>query len=461
MKDNVTEYLDKRADLETRPLVAGTLEGIEQVVVIPVLAERNCVFKALASLGRNPQPDLDKTLVICVVNNRKEPYAARAEIEDNKETLTLLERLVQGGTASVPAELEPASIRLGYIDAASPGNELPRKGGVGLARKIGLDWGVAVLRDAPSEPPRLLFSLDADTLAAPNYLGAVRTFFAEQSAWAAVVAYAHRLDGPGDEAAAIQCYELFLRYHVMGLSYARSPYAFPSIGSTMVCRVEAYAAVAGMNTRQGGEDFYFLQQLAKTGGVSRIFSTTVFPSSRPSRRAPFGTGMRVQRFLDGAHDEYRLYDPRSYRILKEWFALVAASLDRDASFLRAGAQAIAPQLVDFLDINRFSSVWPRLRRNSSGPDALHAQFHRWFDGFKTLKLLHFLRDNGFPQQDMFPAIKQLLAMAESPKPPVNWRTIREDRAAQKALLEHLRWYAERHPPPWPVFEPATRGKKHR
>lgn len=448
MRDKIAEYLAKRADLKTRPLVAGPLDDVRQVVVIPALAERDFLFDTLGSLARNPQPDLDKTLIICVVNNRAEPYTDKADIENNRETLALLEGYVRRARTEAVSGAEIECLRLGYIDASSPRNELPPKDGVGLARKLGLDWGAAILGRTRTESPRLLFSLDADTLVEPNYLPAVHAFFSQRhSDWAAVAAYAHRLEGASEEIAAIVCYELFLRYHALGLSYARSPYAFPSIGSTMVCTAEAYAAVSGMNRRQAGEDFYFLEQLAKTGSVARIFTTTVFPSSRRSHRAPFGTGRRVHRFRQRAHDEFRLYHPSSYRILKEWLTLVGSSLERDAAFLLCGAQAIDPLLVAFLKTANFDGTWDRLQQHSRNLRHRRAQFHRWFDGLKTLRLLHFLRDNGYPDQDMSDAIRRLLDMAGAPKCPIPWRTLREDLDSQKALLEHLRWYAERQTPP--------------
>ena len=119
---------------------------------------------------------------------------------------------------------------------------------------------------------------------------------------------------------AICCYEIFLRAYVMGLSFAGSPYAFHAIGSTMACTAQAYVDVRGMNRRTAAEDFHFLNKLAKIGSIGVIETTTVFPSPRPSKRVPFGTGQRVLRFMTGGTDEYRLYDPRIFEILREWLA---------------------------------------------------------------------------------------------------------------------------------------------
>ena len=435
MQNRLQQYLDKRADLERWPLVAASTDAVDQVVVIPVLAEKDYVFRTLDSLARIPAAELCRTLVVCVVNNRALPFADAAQLEQNRETLERLDARVHKSEAG-----GEASLRFAYVDAASPGHELPEKGGVGLARKIGLDWGLLVLKDSPASC-RLLFSLDADTLVEPNYLSAVRDHFEAHNGWAAAVAYAHPLDDPPDEVAAIVCYELFLRYHVMGLEYARSPYAFPTIGSTIVCRAEAYAAVGGMNQRQAGEDFYFLQQLAKTGRVDRVFTTTVHPSSRPSARVPFGTGMGVRRFLAGREAEYALYHPESYRILRDWLALVAANLDADAAPILASANDACPQLAAFLDREGFAETWTRLRHNAKDARQLHDQFHRWFDALKTIRLIHCLRDNGFPQQDMFESIATLLAWAGKRGFSLTSANMRDDVPRQIDLLHHLRMLA--------------------
>lgn len=426
MKDPFVRYLEKRADLERWPLVTNSFDGIDQVVVIPALAERDRLFHTLDSVAANPENDLARTLAVCVVNNRE---TADAEtIENNQETLARLASVVRD---------DSGSFRLGYVDAASPSSGFSEKGGVGLARKIGLDWGIELLRHSAS-PVRLLISLDADTTVEPSYLPAIRRHFESENAWAGVVDYAHPLEGAGEEMAAIVCYELFLRYHVLGLEYAGSPYAFHTIGSTMVCRAEAYVAVSGMNRRQAGEDFYFLQELAKTGRVDRISGTTVYPSARRSDRVPFGTGARVGRFLDGERDEHLLYHPESYRILRDWLRSVTGQPERSGIELLESARDIAPELAAFLEALSFGEVWDRIRKNAANTEQTVRQFHRWFDGFRTIKLIHHLRDHGFPDQDMFPAIRTLFQAAGLPEPPLAWGRIRHDLNVQIALLEHLR-----------------------
>ena len=437
------EYLHKRADLDARPLVSASCENVDQVVVIPALAEKENLFQTLETLAHNPADDLQRTLVIAVINNRPASLSEASDIKNNEETLAILDAARRGER---PPELEGAlqrGLRMAYIDASSPGRALSEKGGVGSARKIGLDWGLRVLSES-SARPGLLLSLDADTWVESNYLGAVRASFNCPDAWAAVISYAHRLEGSPSEIAAIVCYEIFLRYHVLGLAYAGSPYAFHSIGSAMACTGEAYVAVSGMNQRQAGEDFYFLQQLAKTGRVDSISTTTVHPSPRPSRRVPFGTGQRVRRFLSSVGsssgstaDEYMLYDPRCYQVLRAWLTHIADNLPSNAGSLRDYANSLSPSLGAFLDVQDFMTVWPRLQRNARDPAQLHLQFHRWFDGFKTIKLIHYLRDHGLPLREMFSSVIALLEWSRKPFPSAA-SEIREDIGLQIDLLNHLR-----------------------
>jgi len=427
MTDAVGRYLAKRTAFDRWPLTTGSANDIEQVAVIPALAEYPALFNTLDDLAANDNDALRRTLVICVVNNRAAPHASAEDIENNRETLRRLAERMQCDTA----------FRLAYVDAASPGRELPARDGVGLARKIGMDWGLAVLH-RNGIPDGGLIALDADTRVDAEYLGATRAFFTAEARWAAVLDYEHPLEGPEREVAAIACYELFLRYHELGLTYAGSPYAFPTIGSAMACTGRAYAAVSGMNRRQAGEDFYFLQQLAKTGPVERIPGTTVHPSPRASHRVPFGTGARVHTFLEGTEDAYRVYHPEGYGIVKAWLAAVSADLEAPADALLRHAGNFAPALSAFLQAQGFEDVWPRFQKQHRDTAQLVRHFHSWFDGFRTLKLIHHLRDHGYPEQDMFDAIPVLLSAMDRPAGGDAAKASRFDLGAQQALLMHLR-----------------------
>ena len=435
--DRARRFLIKRADHSEHRLVNGDLRDVSQAVVIPVLAEEERLFSTLEALGRNPPGELARTLVICVVNNRSEPLARPDQIANNQRTLVHLEDLVNGRRAQIRPELAFDRLRLAFVDASSPGLEIGPKFGVGEARRIGLDLALSVLTDNEVEGG-LLFSLDADTIVEADYLREVRRHFGGAGCRSAVVDYAHSLPDDSARRVAIVRYELFLRYHEFGLRLAGSPYAFPTIGSTIVTRCDAYVAAGGMSRRQAGEDFYFLQELVKTGEVGRVSSTTVHPSARVSDRVPFGTGATISRHLSGGDDGSMVYHPTSYRVIGDWLSVIEGGLDHPASDLLERAAQISTQLKAFLIWNNFAESWPKLQRNAPDLDGLRQQFHRWFDAFRTLKLIHHLRDNGFPRQPIFDAVRELIDRSASDEPGIAWDDITTDIGAQEDLVDVLR-----------------------
>lgn len=398
MNDPIRKYLSGQSTLERGRLPSSSTEGIEKVVVIPSLAEDPGIFATLEDLSQNDSAETGLTLVIVVVNNRTVLHSSHQEVENNQRTMQKLAGFDSG-------------LRLAVIDASSTGNELPDKEGVGLARKIGLDWGLKVLFENGFNQGALI-SLDADTRVESGYLTALSREFSAPDRWAGVIDYAHPIDDPSVEAAqraAIVEYELFLRYHELGLAYAGSPYAFATIGSAMVCTGEAYAAVSGMKRTLAGEDFYFLQALAKTGPIRRIRGTTVHPSSRPSHRVPFGTGKTVRSLLDGEIPSVPFPHPELYLILKQWFLTVVTQLEAEGEQLFRSAGSIDTSLSDFLTEQDFVPAWNRIRSNAKTPPQRIAQFHRWFDAFRTLKLFHWLRDRGYPDVSATDAVGRLLS----------------------------------------------------
>jgi len=415
---NIERYLLRYAEPDNRPFCSGSLQGIDRVVVIPALAELDSLFATLASLSQNPPDDLSRTLVLCVINNRKPGKCDAADYRANQATLALLAALIGGGDMDGAASLQrgdlhrirKSRLRLASLDASSPGHELPDKGGgVGLARKIGMDKALRLF-DENDEGCRLIYCLDADTKVAADYLPAVHKAFREgKPPAAATVAYAHEIPADPELVAAIINYEIYLRYYVTGLQHAGSPYAFHTIGSTMVVESGAYAAVRGMNRLMAAEDFYFLNKLAKIGPIRRIDATRVYPAARMSQRVPFGTGRRMIQTLAGACDG-RLYDPRVFFILKAWLAAVVSEPDRSGRALCLQASSLHPVLSDFLHERDFTHAWDRIRSNSRSPSFLRRQFHCWFDGFVTLKLIHYLSERSFPAMALDSVLQQLPSM---------------------------------------------------
>ncbi len=355
-----------------------------RAVVIPAMAESGSLFLTLESLAKNAPELLDSTCVVCVINQ-----SANVSDEIRQDNVETLARLAEYRRTT--------SLHLLIVNACSPGRELPTGQGVGLARKIGMDWAAAFI----DEERGLILSLDADTLVDANYLSSVADFFSGDG-WAAVVPYAHDLTVP-----AAAAYELFLRYHAAGLHWAGSPYHYTAMGCRIVCTVRAYVAAGGMNRRLAGEDFYFLQELVKTGRVGMVQGTEVRPSARASARTPFGTGQYVQSWSGEAC--HPLYAPESYEILRRWLDVVSNGADCDGATLLHHAEAIDGALRQFLETERFAEVWGRLRQTHTEIRRLRREFHRWFDGLKTVRLLHHLRDSGHPDCAQLEAVVELMS----------------------------------------------------
>jgi len=445
---HIRKYIDTYAVGRRWWLSPGSIKGIDNIVVIPSLAESQRLFTTLSHLSKNDAAEKQRTMVICVINNRGVQSTPPEDIEDNRTTLAILRNLVDGKVSrpsSVNAHIADScrniiqnNLKVAYVDASSPGCEMPERfGGVGLARRIGLDLALQAF-DYEGGERNLLVSLDADTIVEDAYLGAIRNFFARSKCEAAVVEFNHQDAATAVEQAAICCYELFLRYYVLGLGYARSPYAFHAIGSTMVCTADGYAAVRGMNRRRAGEDFYFLNKLAKLRGIGRIGATRVYPSSRESHRVPFGTGRRITRFLDGDSPEYVVYDQRIFEVLKRWLACVSEEPQSSGDILLGRADDIHPELATFLRKKHFTEVWSRLQSNTNNTLRLLRHFHQWFDGFKTLMLIHHLTRTAMPRVKMFDALGELFVMVERKCP------VRAEAGAipslqqQMQILDHIR-----------------------
>jgi len=394
----------KHASYQTRHGVTGPwrIEGhvgraFHTAVVIPALTEHDNLPATLETLSANPAGLLEQTLILVVVNQRSD--ADDAEKDDNLATL-----------AELPGWKQRFGLEsLHWVDAASPGRELPPKQGVGLARKIGLDLALPHLDHREGDPP--LICLDADTLVQPDYLAAIATHFSISNAGGAAIPYRHRPAADPAGQAAIDRYELFLRVYVLGLELAGSPYAFHTVGSAMACTSSAYCAAGGMNRRLAGEDFYFLQQVHKTSGVASLTGTIVHPSPRSSRRVPFGTGRAVGDQLADGEGRLLFYQPVLFDILGEWLKCVTEYGAADGSMLLRRAGDISGQLREYLEQAGFRQAWDNLLRNNRDEKRLMASFHSWFDAFRTMRLMHHMTDNGHPRISPEQAVPPLLQRA--------------------------------------------------
>ncbi len=408
LPSDVQKYL-KKFGMPGREAEEKSGGKYKYIVVIPALKEYNNLKKLILSLVGCDNKYFDKILVMIVVNNVK--GAEEVILADNYESIEYLRRIINKEYSDKEEEIICRSgLNLALVDAATEGKNMPVKdGGVGFARKTGMDLALELF-DYKSPGKNILGCLDADCTVEKNYFSAVYEIYNSENINAAHVDYFHPAEGSEKEKLAIICYEIFLRYYIFGLTFAKSPFAIHTIGSTMSCDAETYIKIQGMNKRKAAEDFYFMEKLAKITYIRQIKETRIYPSSRGSFRVPFGTGQRVNRYLSEERNEYLLYNPESFRILKQWLEIFLPEKPFTTESILSEAEKIDPLLFSFLLENKFDSGWPKIAVNAGSAKQLSKQKKMWFDGFRTLKFIHYLRDNGYPDINMFDALDEMFKM---------------------------------------------------
>jgi len=347
-------------------------ETYRRAIVIPACAELEFLPETLESLKKNPKELLDKTLVIVVVNN-----SVDSPDEKKSQNLRMLEDFRKGN--------HPDNFY--WIDLASPGKEIDAKGGVGAARKAGMDTALKYLA---KEDDALIFSLDADTLVEKNYISSGMEYFRDNpKSPGAVFSFAHRKCEDDATDRAITLYESYIRDYADRLKNAGSPYGYHVLGSAIACRASAYIRGGGMRERNGGEDFYFLQALRKLGVIGEITSSTVHPSARPSDRVPFGTGPKVREIAENGMLAF--HNPVIFDLLHIFLKHVKGlSMDEMLEPENLAPASIPEEMKSFLEKHEFADTWKNIVRNTPHEkNRLMDAFNWWFDAFRTLKFVHY------------------------------------------------------------------------
>ncbi|MFO1499240.1 MAG: glycosyltransferase family A protein [Verrucomicrobiota bacterium] len=346
-------------------------------VVIPCFNEPD-LLPSLVSLAACARPD--QSVEVIVVINASEDAGAEIR-QQNQQTLRIASDWAK-------ARQDP-KFQFHILDCG----DLPRRhAGVGLARKIGMDE--ALRRFAAVDRSGVIACFDADCLCDPNYLACLESHFRwHPSTPGCSIYFEHPLEGTAASAldSAIIAYELHLRYYVQAARFALFPYAHHTVGSAMAVRSTVYCAQGGMNKRQAGEDFYFLQKVISLGHFTDLTSTRVIPAARPSNRVPFGTGRAVNASLAGASGA--TYPLECFLDLKQLFGAV--------EFLARGTPAttaelknrLSPALRAFLNLQQFDAGVAEWRRHTASPEAFCRRFFGWFNAFRVMKFCHFARDN--------------------------------------------------------------------
>ncbi|MCM1984291.1 glycosyltransferase family 2 protein [Lyngbya confervoides] len=390
------KYCDRYGEPLARQFMAQGAEGCprcyDYVLCIPVYDESP---DFIAPLLNSIQADV---LVILVFNAPQGSSWTQVRTEQAFRTLT-------------QSQAPLSWIRWNYhvdvlaVDCCTSGRQLPLREGVGLARKIAGDLALVAMVHGKIASP-WIYCTDADVQLPAHYFEAVSP---TAMAAAALFPFVHRpLHEP------ILQYEIALRYYVLQLDQVKSPYAFHTIGSSMAIHAQHYAAVRGFPRREAAEDFYILNKLAKTGLILRLKTEPLVLSSRPSHRVPFGTGAALNRLRTDPIQ--RLYHPTTFEILGQWLRQMdrlwqerdrVQSLGLEAWWAEhpLDCEAVLPLLLQL----GLAKVLKQAYRQCG--DRAHFLYYLqvWFDGFRTLRFIHLLRDWGLPSVPISP-----LAACDSP-----------------------------------------------
>jgi glycosyltransferase involved in cell wall biosynthesis len=280
--------------------------------------------------------------------------------------------------------------------------ELRKKwAGVGLARKTGLDE--AVLRfNHFNNTSGIVVSLDSDSLVEPNYLIEIEKHFKQNPKHVgATINVEHQKAGLSEmQKHGIELYEKYLHYYKDALHFTGYPQAMITIGSAFAVTAEAYVKRGGMNRRQAGEDFYFLQNLAQLGTVGEINTTRVYPSARLSNRVPFGTGAAIQKWMAGTEDLTKTYNFKAFADLKTFFDTKKRLFQSGETGFTAVITDLPESVRQFVLLDNFKIEIEDLNKNCSTLKSFQSRFFHKFNAFKVLKFMNFAHEKYYKKADL-------------------------------------------------------------
>lgn len=376
---SVQQYLQRHAE-EQSALTAGLSQQWQHVVCIPAMNEGDALPGLLERVA-----DEKDVLLILVLNT---PSNAGAELLEatrfQAQELKNQYRLLQSPAEHAALlELNQHGSHLLLIEAYG----LPQKEGVGLARKIACDIACQLIQEKKVLSP-WIHNTDADVSLPVDYF----SVNPDKNLAAALYPFRHEPNPDPHMQLCLSLYEFSLHYYVAALDWAGSPYAYHSIGSTLLISHRHYALARGFPKRAGGEDFYLLNKLAKTGPVRNLQAPVLHLSGRNSDRVPFGTGPAITRIskLEDPLEDYQYYHPRCFLYLRLWLHAIPQIWEKQSLSSLASHQ----YLLDALRSIGMEDALQHARQQSRSRKTFERHIHNWFDAFRTLKLVHRLRDGG-------------------------------------------------------------------
>jgi hypothetical protein len=273
---------------------------------------------------------------------------------------------------------------------------MPRKhAGVGLARKIGMEWAVRGFLQSTNSNG-VIISLDADCTVSDNYLQLIEHQFTTYSPNCCVLNFKHRTnDNNSALQNAIDQYEAYIWYFRNALKAIDFPFYYHTIGSAFAVLADAYVRVGGIGRQQGGEDFYFLQKMFFLGKTTELMKAFVYPEARFSDRIPFGTGPALEKILATDDGLLRVYSAEAFEALKEFFVLRIKFYKQPQEVVFVLVEKLHVSIQHFLKENNLLAAIADCNENSATANTFEKRFFHHFDAFTIIKYLNFAHDNYF------------------------------------------------------------------
>ena len=366
------------------------------IVVVPAYNEPG-ITKLLDSLAKCTEPEC-KVEVIIVINAPDD--APGENIENNKKSILNIESWKKTNSNIF--------FRVFVFEVE---HHLIGGWGVGLARKTGMDEAVRRFNNI-DKPDGIILNLDADCTVEKNYFLAVcNELFRKCNLAACSIYFEHPLSGnnyPDTIFKYITLYELHLRYYFQGLAYSGFPYVFHTVGSAIAVKALAYIKAGGMNRKQAGEDFYFIQKLVPAGGYFNLNSTTVYPSPRASSRVPFGTGASIGKLSSDSSSTLLTYNMLAFRELRTFFEMTDDFFKCRNEELHEHFRLIPKSLRLFLDQKEWIDKMLEVKNNTSGIISFKKRFYIWFNMFRVVKYLNYIHLDFFEKKPVDFSASELL-----------------------------------------------------
>ena len=366
------------------------------IIVVPAFDEP-ALTELLNSLVLCKPPSC-KTEVIIIINA---PLGASSE--SLKTNLTAISEIEIWKKKNTKCFFRLFIINLGQPDI---------KGwGVGLARKAGMDEA-AKRFNIINRPEGVIANLDADCTVQENYFATLENdLLNRKDRKGCSIYFEHPVTGdkfPGKIYSSVYQYELHLRYYFQALSYTGFPNVFHTVGSSIAVKCLSYIKAGGMNRRQAGEDFYFVQKLVSAGGYFSLNSTTVYPSPRASERVPFGTGAAVGKMVSKNENEFMTYNTLAFRDLHSFFGMLEKIFESNPEELINLFPHFPESMKDFLKEQKWITRISEIKNNTSGFPSFKKRFFDWFNMFMVVKYLNFSHKSAFEKIPVTIAAKELL-----------------------------------------------------